>query len=77
MDDYGNEEEFSDDTEFAATPKGFFISLVMSLGHTSSEADELWFQFEGFCVRTAPEEATHAALVFDGCGGVVVGASSE
>ena len=74
IDDHGNEQEFSDDDEFMMTPKGWFMAALMKYGATNNEADDEWNQFEGFCIRASQhQEASHAALVFDGVGGVVVG----
>lgn len=76
MDDNGIEEEFSDDSIIRLTPKGFYMSQLQELGATRESAKDLWHRFESFCVKIAGAdcpEASHAAVVFDGAGGEVVG----
>ena len=74
MDDEGNEFNVTDDMVFCLTPRGFFVQRFMEFGATAEQADEQWYRFEAFCVKQlAYEDGTYSALVFDGCGGQVVG----
>lgn len=76
MDDNGIEEEFDGGTEFRLTPKGMYMAHLIELGASKEHAEECWCKFESFCVKVAfyecPEHS-HAAIVFDGDGGLVVG----
>lgn len=74
MDDNGNEDEFSDDQVFRLTPQGWFQSTLESLGASKEQSMDLWQAFEGFCIRSTDNpDASHAALIFDGAGGYVMG----
>lgn len=70
--------EEKDDEVYSLTPKGFLILQMNNLGVRLSDADELWCLFEGFCVRNNPDQdATYAALVFNGGGGDLIGVDLE
>ena len=74
MDDNGNEVEFSDDTVFRLTPKGFFMGQLKGFGASELEATEQWHRLESFCIkRLTGDDGAFAALIFDGEGGSVVG----
>lgn len=80
MDDNGNEDQFEDATLFQVTPKGYFMATLIQFGASREDADNEWSLFEGFCVRRAAQEnpeASHAALVFDGAGGQVIGVTPQ
>lgn len=75
MDDNGNKIEITDETEFVLSPKGCFMLAMMNYGATKEQADHEWLQFEGFCIRSSlNRDASYAALIFDGEGGIVIGA---
>jgi len=78
MDDNGNEPEFDGSMQFELTPRGWFQLMFQEIGYAADFADEEWHKFEAFCIRKIADndEATHAALVFDGGGGQVVGITS-
>lgn len=78
MDDNGNEMELDGQMQFELTPRGWFQLMFAEVGYPAEFADEEWLKFEAFCIRKIADndEATHAALVFDGEGGQVVGITS-
>jgi len=78
MDDNGNEIEFDGQTQFELSPRGWFQLMFAEVGYSAEFADEEWLKFEAFCIRKIADnyDATHAALVFDGGGGQVVGITS-
>jgi hypothetical protein len=75
VDDFGNEMEITDESNFQLSPKGFFASLFILDGYSLEEADEKWALFESFCVKRLDRGEEYAALIFDGTGGVIVGAA--
>lgn len=63
-----------EDKAYKLTPKGFLVTSLGKLDISMEEADEVWHQFEAFCIKNNPsEEAAFTALVFDGAGGDLVG----
>ena len=80
IDDNGNEMEFTDEDEFRLTPKGFWSAVLMQYGISFAEFDELWKRFEGFALQRLREdepEASFAAVILDGDGGVIIGAEQR
>lgn len=59
---------------FQLTPKGILIAAAQSEGLTIAAAERLWDRLESFCVKQSDEDSHYAALIFDGEGGVVMGA---
>lgn len=63
-----------DEITMELTPKGQFLLLLKKRGIEFADGDELWHQFEGWCVKRLSNDESYAALIFDGEGGMVIGA---
>lgn len=72
------ETESDEEVVYELTPKGFLCYLLSrNLDASDEEAEDIWLNFEAFCIKrlhSLDPTATFACLVFDGEGGSVAGA---
>ena len=58
------------------TPKGILIAAVQDEGLSADAGSRIWDMLEAFCIKQACD-SDYAALIFDGEGGTVMGATKE
>lgn len=61
---------------FRLTPMGCLITAVQSEGLSADAGKRIWERLEAFCMKRV-EDSEYAALIFDGDGGAVIGATHE
>lgn len=70
----------SNEQAYRVTPKGYLCILLMKLGHSLAEGDEMWNQLQAYCMRRLKDEypeSEYAAVIFTGDGGEVIGVDPD
>uniref|UniRef100_A0A6H1ZNB6 Uncharacterized protein n=1 Tax=viral metagenome TaxID=1070528 RepID=A0A6H1ZNB6_9ZZZZ len=68
------------DQMFQLTPKGYLGAKLLEFNVSMEESNALWNDLQGFCMsrlRMEEPDAAYAALIFDGGGGIVIGAEAK
>jgi hypothetical protein len=68
-------ETLGENASFRLTPKGSVIATAQAEGLSGDAARRIWEALEAHCMRLLEGDGEYAALIFDGEGGTVIGAT--